>query len=389
MKLFINNIYNSIVKVTGRGKHFLHEPFFDKNENKFVCRAIDSKFISTAGENTHLFEKKISNLTKSKYCVSTVSGTSAIQIALLASGIKPYDEVLVPSLTFIGTANAISHCGAIPHFIDSEIANFGVDVEKLRDYLKKSFKIKKGTLINKKTRRKVKAIVPVHVFGHACSINEINKIAKEFKLKVIEDAAEALGSYQTSKHLGTYSLFGCLSFNGNKIITTGGGGAIITDSYKYFKIAKHLATTAKIPHKYKYIHDKVGFNYRMPSLNASIGIAQLLKLKKFLSAKRQLYYEYEKSFSNLDGVKIYKEAKNSKSNYWLQTIVLDDKYKKFKEKIIKYCISKNIFVRPSWTLLSELKPYKYSPKMNLSGAKNIEKSIINLPSSQSIILKKK
>ena len=193
---------------------------FDKNENKFVCRAINSQFISTAGENTHLFEKKISNLTKSKYCVSTVSGTSAIQIALLASGIKPYDEVLVPSLTFVGTANAISHCGAIPHFIDSEITNFGVDVEKLRDYLKKSFKIQKDTLINKKTRRKVKAIVPVHVFGHACSINEINKIAKEFKLKVIEDAAK-LGSYQTSKHLGTYSLFGCLSFNGNKIITTG------------------------------------------------------------------------------------------------------------------------------------------------------------------------
>ena len=155
----------------------------------------------------------------------------------------------------------------------------------MRDYLKKSFKIQKDTLINKKTRRKVKAIVPVHVFGHACSINEINKIAKEFKLKVIEDAAEALGSYQTSKHLGTYSLFGCLSFNGNKIITTGGGGAIITDSYRYFKIAKHLATTAKIPHKYKYIHDKVGFNYRMPSLNASIGIAQLLKLKSFYRQK--------------------------------------------------------------------------------------------------------
>ncbi len=389
MKSFIQNIYKCIFKVTGSGKHFLHEPFFDKTEHKFVSKAIDTQFISTAGQNTFEFEKKISNLTKSKYCVSTTSGTSAIQIALLASGVKPYDEVLVPSLTFVGTANAISHCGAIPHFVDSDIKNFGIDVEKLRDYLKKNFRIYKNILINKKTRRKVKAVVPVHVFGHACSVNEINKIAREFKLRVIEDAAEALGSYLGSKHLGTHSLFGCLSFNGNKIITTGGGGAIITNNYNYFKIAKHLATTAKIPHKYKYIHDKVGFNYRMPSLNASIGIAQLLKLKKFISAKRKLFTEYEKSFSKIDGVKVYKEVKNNKSNYWLQTLVLDDNYTGLKEKIIKFCISKKIFVRPSWTLLSELKPYKNFPKMNLSGAKNIEKKIINLPSSQGIILKKR
>tara|TARA_B100000989_G_scaffold294175_1_gene272762 strand:- start:2369 stop:3535 length:1167 start_codon:yes stop_codon:yes gene_type:complete len=388
MKSFVYNIYKSILKVTGRGNHFLHRPFFDKNDHKFVSKAINSQFISTAGESTYEFEKKISKLTKSNYCVSTISGTSAIQIALLASGVRPYDEVLVPALTFVGTANAISHCGAIPHFVDSNIINFGIDVEKLKDYLKKNFKISKRTLINKNSGRKVKAIVPVHVFGHACSINEINKIAKEFRLKVIEDAAEALGSYHKSKHLGTQSLFGCLSFNGNKIITTGGGGAIITNNLNYFKIAKHLATTAKIPHKYKYIHDRIGFNYRMPSLNASIGIAQLLKLKKFLSAKRELYSEYEKSFSKIDGAKIYKEDKNSKSNYWLQTLILDDKYVNLKEKIINLCISKNIFVRPSWTLLSKLKPYRNFPKMDLSGAKNIERKIISLPSSQSIILKK-
>ena len=386
MRSFYNSFYRAIELVTGSGKHFLHEPYLDQNDIDLVAKTIKSQFISTAGKSTTEFENIISKFVKSKYCVSTTSGTSALQIALLASGVKKDDEVFVPSLTFVGTANSISHCGAIPHFVDSNISDFGIDVGKLHDYLNKNFKLTKESLINKKTHRKVKAIVPVHIFGHSCAIEEINKLARKFNLKVIEDAAEALGSFKKSKHLGTFSLFGCLSFNGNKIITTGAGGAIITNSFKHYKVAKHLITTAKVPHKFKYVHDKIGFNYRMPSLNASLGIAQMYKLNKFIKAKRNLYLKYKNSFLNVDGIKIFKDNKDEVSNYWLQTAILDDKKKKYKENLIKFCISKNIFVRPAWELISDLKPYKNCPKMDLFGAKNIESRVINLPSSQSLIL---
>lgn len=381
--------YKSIRKVTGAGKHFLHEPFFDTKEVKLVSKHVKTSFVSSAGKATSEFEKNICKFTKAKFCVATVSGTAAIQISLISSGVKPNDEVLVPSLTFVGTANAISHCGAIPHFIDSSINNLGVDVKKLNQYLKKNFVKKNNLLFNKNTKRFVKAIIPVHIFGHSCSIEEINIIAKKNNLKVIEDAAEGMGSFHKGKHLGTLSSFGCLSFNGNKIITTGGGGAIITNSKKNYEIAKHLSSTAKIPHKYKYIHDKVGFNYRMPSLNAALGIAQLNKIRSFIKAKRKLFQHYKKSFSKLNYVKIFKENLDDKSNYWLQTAILEPKNIRHKEAIIKYCISKGIYVRPSWTLLSKLKPYLKSPKMNLKGALEIEKRIINLPSSQSIILRNK
>lgn len=380
--------YRSIRKVTGSKKHFLHEPLFNNKEVKVVSKNVKTSFVSSAGKTTIEFEKKIKDFTKAKYCIAMTSGTSALQVSLLSSGVNPNDEVLVPALTFVGTANSISHCGAIPHFVDSCINDFGIDVIKLKYYLKKNFLIKKNKLINKKTKRVVKAIIPVHIFGHACSIFEINKLAKKYRLKVIEDAAEGLGSFYYGKHLGTFSSFGCLSFNGNKIITTGGGGAILTNNKKDYIHAKHLATTAKVPHKYKYIHDKVGYNYRMPSLNAALGIAQMNKIRQFIKAKRNLFLCYKKSFSKLNYVKIFEENNNSISNYWLQTAILDRKKSKYKKAIIEYCISKGLYVRPSWTLLSKLKPYMKCPKMDLKGAKDIEKRIINLPSSQGILLKK-
>ena len=212
MHSFYNSFYKSVRKVTGLGKHFLHEPYFSQEEIKFVTRTIKDKFVSSAGKDTKKFEQEIINFTKSKYCIATTSGTAAIQIALLASDVKPNDEVLVPALTFVGTANAVSHCGAIPHFVDSNIDNFGLDVDKLENYLKKNFIIKKKYLINKKTKRKVKAIIPVHIFGHACSIEAINNLAKSYNLKVVEDAAEGVGSFHNNKHLGTFSSFGCFSF---------------------------------------------------------------------------------------------------------------------------------------------------------------------------------
>ena len=245
--------------------------------------------------------------------------------------------------------------------------------------------IKKNRIINKKTGKIIKAIIPVHVFGHPCDIENIIKLSKKFKLKVVEDAAECVGSFYKKKHLGTFGDLGCLSFNGNKIITTGGGGAILSKSKKLNDKIRHLITTAKVSHKWEYIHDKIGYNLRLPSLNAALGIAQMKKINKFLRSKRKLFLEYSKIFKNIDGVKIFKEKKNSRSNYWLQTLIFEKKFNHIKNKLIKAGYQKKIYMRPVWRLISELKPYRNYQKMDLSGAKSIYKNAINLPSSQKLI----
>lgn len=301
-------------------------------------------------------------------------------------GVKTGDEVLVPALTFVGTVNAIAHSGGEPHFIDSDIKTLGVDYLKLNDYLNKIAIFSKGKTINKFTKRVIRAIVPVHIFGHACKIDEINKLAKKFNLLVIEDAAEALGSFYMNKHLGTFGAAGCLSFNGNKIITTGGGGAIITNNNNLAKRIRHLTTTAKLKHKWEFIHDEVGYNLRMPNLNAALGLAQIENLNKFIKAKRILYKKYQKIFDNVKGVNLFKESPNSKSNYWLQTLILDKENIKFKNKILNLAHCESIFIRPAWKIISDLKPYKRKLKMNLSGAKDIYDRVLNIPSGQGLIL---
>ena len=367
--ILVNLIVESIQKVTGKGPHQLHEPLFFGKEMSYLKSTINQNFVSSAGEYVNKFEKKIKEYTKAKFAIAVVNGTQAIYISLKACGVKKNEEVLVPALTFIGTVNAVSYLGAKPHFIDSQIENFGINCLKLENYLNKITKFKGNECINKFTGNVIKAIMPVHVFGHPCNIQDIVKIAKKFNLIVVEDAAEALGSFYKKKHLGTFGDVGCLSFNGNKIITTGGGGMVITNKKILAKKIKHLTTTAKLKHQWEYIHDEIGYNFRMPNLNAALGLAQFEKMQTFLKAKRTLFKKYYNS------------------NYWLQTLILNTNNVSLKNKILKESHNKLIYARPAWKLISELKPYKKNQKMNLSGAKEIYNKIINLPSSQSLVLK--
>lgn len=386
----IGLIVKKLKKLLGKGKHVLHEPYFIGNEIKYISNTIKSNFVSTSehGKYVQLFEKKIANFIKSKFAISVINGTQAIFIALKATGVNHNDEVLVPSLTFVGTVNAINYLGARPHFVDSNIKNFAIDCDKLEKYLEKISLIKKNQTINKTTGKVIKAIIPVHIFGHPCDMDKIKKIAKKFKLIIVEDAAEALGSYYKKKHLGTFGDVGCFSFNGNKIITTGGGGMVVLNNRRLAKTLRHLVTTAKINHKWEYIHDKVGYNFRMPNLNAALGLAQFEKIKFFLKKKRNIFNKYSKCFEKINGIKIFKEPKFAKSNYWLQTLILDKKNEKFKNKLLKEFHQNNIFSRPAWKLISELKPYKKCQKMDLSGSKEIYRRVINLPSSSNLNLKR-
>lgn len=379
-------IIESIKKVIGKGPQQLHEPLFIGNEINYLKKTIEKNFVSTSGEYVKKFEKYLEKITKAKYAIAVVNGTEALHITLKVCGIKNGDEILVPALTFVGTVNAIVHSGGEPHFIDSNIETLGIDFVKLNNYLNKISIFSNGVTVNKFTKKIIRAIVPVHIFGHPCKIDEISKLAKKFNLIVIEDAAEALGSLYMNKHLGTFGVAGCLSFNGNKIITTGGGGAVITNNSKLAKRIRHLTTTAKLKHQWEFIHDEVGYNLRMPNLNAALGLAQIENLSKFIKAKRILYKRYKKIFDNVEGVTLFKEPINAKSNYWLQTLILDKKNIKFKNKILKLAHKESIFIRPAWKIISDLKPYKKKQKMDLSGAKDIYKKVINIPSGQDLIL---
>ena len=383
----ISSIIRSIKNLLGEGPHFLHEPSMGKKEIKYVSETIKNNFVSTKGIYVQKFEKKIKNYTKANHVTSTINGTQAIFIALKALGIKHNEEVLVPALTFVGTVNAISYLGAEPHFIDSNIKDFGIDCRKLENYLKKKVIFKKNKSINKKTGRTIRAIIPVHVFGHPCDIEYILRLAKKYKLKIVEDAAECLGSFYKNKHLGTFGDAGCLSFNGNKIITTGGGGAVLSKNKNLNEKIRHLISTAKVQHKWEYIHNEVGYNLRLPSLNAALGLAQISKINFFLKQKRRLFFKYNNIFDKIGGVKLFKENKFSKSNYWLQTLILDYKNIHLKNKLLKSGYSRKIFMRPAWKLISELSPYKNKQRMNLNGAKDIYKRVINLPSSQKLMNK--
>ena len=375
------DIIKSITKVVGKQKHHLHEPFFRGNEIKYLKKTIITNLVSTVGPFVKKFENQITKFTKSKYAISVVNGTEALHLSLVASGVKNNDEVLVPTITFVGTVNAIVYSGATPHFVDSELQTLGIDTLKLEKYLEK-ITIKKGKFyFNKKTKRKIKAIIPVHVFGNICKIDGILKIAKKYNLVVIEDAAEALGSFFKNKHAGTFGLVGCFSFNGNKIMTTGGGGAIITNNKLLAKKIKHLSTTAKINHRWEYIHDAVGYNFRMPNLNAALGSAQIENLNKFLRSKRKLFLRYCKEFSKINDIRLIKNPEFCKSNNWLNTIFIKNSSIKKRNKVLSLAQKNKIFLRPVWKPSHQLKHFKYMPKMNLDNAKKIYMSCINLPSS--------
>lgn len=327
------------------------------------------------------FEKQIAEYTGANCAVAVVNGTAALHVSLVLAGVKQNEEVLVPGLTFVATANAISYCGAIPHFVDVEEATLGIDPLKLEDYLSSITEFSGEFCVNKITGRKISAIIPVHIFGHPSKIDAILEVARKFNLEVVEDAAESLGSFYKGKHTGTFGKLGAISFNGNKIITTGGGGIILTNDDNLAGYAKHITTTAKVPHRWEYVHDRVGYNYRMPNLNAALGCAQLNQLSEFLQSKRGLFEKYLEKISPIDGIRLLSEPLNCSSNYWLQTIILDEANLALRDEILAILNDAGLMSRPAWVGIHKLKPFKDCPRMDMEITESLEKRIINLPSS--------
>ena len=388
-KKISNEIIKSVKFFTKKKYVPLHEPSFKKEDLDSVSKCLKSSYVSTVSKFTNRFEEKIKKLTKSKYSIAIINGTSAIQLAIMSCGIKKNDEILIPSLNYIGSTNAAIYCNAIPHFVDVENQTFGIDTIKLENYLKKICIIKKNTTINKITKRKIKAIIPTHVFGNPSKIQEIMKIAKKFNLRLIEDASECVGSYYKDKHLGTFGDVGVLSFNGNKIITTGGGGAIITDNIKIYQKALSLSMISRKKNSgWSYDYNEVGYNYRLPGINSSLGISQLNNLSHLLKVKKKIFLEYKRIFKDNIYFKLIDSLKNSKSNNWLNTIYIFNSNLKFRDKIITETNKKGIGIRPVWKLMHKIKHLSKYPKMNLQNSEKLEVSLLNLPSSPNLYEKK-
>jgi aminotransferase in exopolysaccharide biosynthesis len=383
---FISQIIEAIIEVVGPGPVALHEPRFDGNEWLYLKECLDSNYVSSVGKYVDQFEQSLANYTGAKYAISVVNGTAALQIALKLAGVNSGEEVLVPALTFVATANAVSHLGAIPHFVDSEESSLGIDVLKLREYLNANTEEQSGLCVNKSTNRVIRALVPMHTFGHPSDLEQLLLIARDFNLVLVEDAAESLGSFYKGKHTGTFGLLGSLSFNGNKTITTGGGGAILTNDEALARRAKHLTTTAKISHKWEFDHDEIGYNYRMPNINAALGCAQIEKLPEKIIAKRELFKRYKEEFKRISGASIFEESSNCQSNYWLQTLLLEDDNLRLRDSLLDASNSIGIRTRPVWKLMSNIAPYGNSPAMSLEGANSLYRRAINLPSSPALSL---
>lgn len=370
---FIRNLYNT--------KEFipLHEPRFAGNEKKYLNDCIDSTFVSSIGKYVDMFEEQFAEKVGSKYAVATVNGTSALHISLILADVTKDDEVITQPLTFIATCNAISYIGAKPVFVDVDTDTIGLSPTSLKEFLEVNCEVINNQCVNKTTKKTIKACVPMHTFGHSCRIQEIKIICDKWKITLVEDAAESLGSYYKDKHTGTFGKLGAFSFNGNKIITSGGGGVIVTDDEILAKKAKHLTTTAKIPHKWEYVHDEIGFNYRMPNLNAALLVAQLEQLDIFIKSKRELASKYEEFFKTNDEIDFIKEPKDSKSNYWLQAVIVKDINKR--DSFLDFTNKNGVMTRPIWKLMSKLDMFKDCQSGSLENSIYLEQRVVNISSS--------
>lgn len=386
-------IINRIQSAIGNKNYDIsvHEPCFsESNASKYLCECIDSGWVSSSGKWVKKFEELIANYTGSKYVVLVSNGTNALRLSLYMVGVRANHEVLIPPLSFVATANAVAHLDASPHFIDIESQSLGMCPLALEKRLNQIAIKKNNDVFNKFTGKKISAVVLVHVFGLPAKIVKIKQICLAWGLPLIEDAAEALGSYVLDNkqkiHCGCFGAFGTLSFNGNKIITTGGGGAILTNNYKSFQLAKHISSTAKLNHPWDFFHDQVGWNDRLPNINAALGVSQIEKLEEKLSLKRALYKKYKEIFEDLKEAEILKESANCESNYWLITLrIKEEKHKLIKNQILSYAHKQKIFLRPSWILLNKLPMYSNSECGDLSEANNQSNRLINLPSSPQLI----
>ncbi|MGM4906770.1 LegC family aminotransferase [Tardiphaga sp. 866_E4_N2_1] len=359
----------------------LHEPRFAGREWEYVKETIDSGWVSSVGKFVDEFERRLAEYCGVGYTVATVNGTAALHACLLVAGVCADDEVITPALTFIATANAISYCGAIPHFCDSDPVTLGIDPSKLEQHLAAEAEIVQGACRNRKTGRRISAIVPMHTFGHPTDMDALAEVAARWHLLIIEDVAEAIGSRYKGRHPGYHGLVSSLSFNGNKAVTTGGGGAILTNDPQIARAAKHLTTTAKTPHKWAFLHDQVGYNYRLPNINAALGCAQLEQLDGFIAAKRDLAARYASAFRDVPGASIFVDADYAQSNYWLVAMMLDKPDATVRDGFLEACHARGLMCRPIWTGMQHLPMYRDCPRSDLSQMESLENRIINLPSS--------
>lgn len=373
---FIRDLYNT------NGPIPLHEPRFIGNEKKYLTECIDSTYVSYLGKFVGQFEDMVKKFTGSKHAIATANGTLALHTSLVLAGVKPGVEVITQALTFVATANAISHCGAKPIFIDSEKETLGMSPEKLEEFFEKETMLNNdGYCYNKKTKAKISACVPMHVFGHPVKIDRIINICERNNVPVVEDSAESMGSSFKNKYTGTFGKAGILSFNGNKIITTGGGGMILTDDDDIARKARHITATSKVPHKWEFIHDGIGYNYRMPNVNAAIGCAQMENLPFFIKNKREIARRYKIFFNDMD-VAYFSEKNGCISNCWLNALIMKDR--KQRDEFLLYCNENKIMTRPVWTLMNKLPMYNECQTTSLDSALWLEERLVNIPSSVSL-----
>lgn len=356
----------------------LHRPVFEGNERQYLVDCIDSNFVSSVGAKVTEFEQQIAAFTGARFAIATVNGTAALHAALQLVGVQRDDEVLSQALTFIATCNALSYAGAHPVFVDVDLDTMGMSPVALRKFLEQHAEQRDGHTWNKTTGRRISACVPMHTFGLPCRIEEIAAICAEWNIALVEDAAESLGSYVEGRHTGTFGQMATLSFNGNKVITTGGGGMIITDDEALAKRAKHLTTTAKVPHPYEFVHDQVGYNYRLPNLNAALGCAQMERLPEFLKIKAQIAERYSRFFDSI-GVTFAKARPGSQSNFWLNAIVLDSLEER--DAFLTYTNSKDVMTRPIWRLMTSLDMFRHCQHDGLQNSIWLEERVVNIPSS--------
>ena len=355
----------------------LHAPTFAGNEKKYLEECIDTTFVSSVGKFVDLFEQKVAEYTAAKHAVVCVNGTNALHIALKLSGVEEGDMVITQPLTFIATTNAIVYAGAVPAFVDVDKDTMGLSPTSLERFLQDNTQLRNGACYHKQTGRRIKACLPMHTFGHACRIEEILAICEHYHIAVVEDAAEAMGSYYKDKHLGTFAPIGAISFNGNKTITTGGGGMILTNDETIAHRAKHLTTQAKLPHAWEFVHDEIGYNYRMPNINAALGVAQLEQLDGFLVNKRATAEAY-KAYFEKQGIAFFAERENEKCNYWLNAIILKDKEER--NAFLTEANAQGVMSRPIWQLMNRLPMFVNCERGDLSNAEWLEARVVNIPS---------
>jgi len=359
----------------------LHEPRFEGREWEYVKECLDTGWVSSVGKYVDRFERDLETYTGAKRAIAVANGTAALQVCLQLVGVKRGDEVLMPALTFVATANAAAYLGAIPHFVDCDEKTLGVDPLFLEKHLSQIVEKRGEDSFNRQTGRRIRALIVMHTFGHPVDLDPLNALMTRYGIELVEDAAESLGSFYKGKHTGRIGRVSALSFNGNKIVTSGGGGAILTDDETIGNHAKHLTTTAKVPHAWEYVHDETGYNFRLPNLNAALGCAQLESLPTFLAKKRKLAERYAEALNGLKGTRFFVEPSHGKSNYWLNAVLLDQPNVSERNRLLKACHEAKILARPAWQLMSELPMYRDCPKMDLSCSQSLAARIINLPSS--------